>query len=236
MAFLIANFSSIGGQARSGNAPAHWSYESATDSLAVVQASGYFDELAADLNAGDFIMLSLTDGKFLITVASVTVAPGVRLVVIDSSSFSTELGGALVFRTTNRIITSGESYIIEWNGEIYDDKNIHDNSTENTKLIMPAGVSRARFFGSIVMTYEIDGVRKLDITVDQGSAIGIGGVSIEPTSNTNQVEPRIQIFSAVVPVLEGEEYELVVFQDSTQSLSLQHDNGHATFFGVEFIE
>ncbi len=55
MAFDKTNFSPIGGQGARGKAPQMFSYKSGTDALAAVKGSGYFDEVADMLVAGDLI-------------------------------------------------------------------------------------------------------------------------------------------------------------------------------------
>jgi len=91
MSFEIANFSPLGGQARSGNSPAHWSYESDVDDLAAVQAAGYFDKIGTQVSPGDFISTSLTDGKAILTVASTVLSP--PGVVIDLETIGSGSGG-----------------------------------------------------------------------------------------------------------------------------------------------
>jgi len=84
MSFEIVNFSPVGGQAMAGNSPGHWSYESAVDDLAAAQASGYFDEVGTQVSPGDFISVSLIDGKAILTVDSTVLSP--PAVVIDTDS------------------------------------------------------------------------------------------------------------------------------------------------------
>jgi len=84
MSFEIDNFSAIGGQARAGNSPAHWSYESNVDALAAAQAAGYFNAIGTQVSPGDFINVSLTDGKGILTVASIVLSP--PAVVIDAKT------------------------------------------------------------------------------------------------------------------------------------------------------
>lgn len=91
MSFDIDSFSPIGGQARAGNSPAHWSYESSVDDLAAVQAPDYFNEIATQVVSGDFINASLTDGKTIITIASTTIFP--KQVVIDPEVIGSGVGG-----------------------------------------------------------------------------------------------------------------------------------------------
>ncbi|MCK4784658.1 MAG: hypothetical protein KAV87_12970 [Desulfobacteraceae bacterium] len=115
MSFEIGNFSPVGGQARSGNSPAHWSYESETDMLSMVQAAGYFDEVGTQVHPGDFISASIMDGKFILTVASVTLSP--PGVVIDGAIIGA--GGAGAFPvveftsdTLNPVVADNETYFV----------------------------------------------------------------------------------------------------------------------------
>lgn len=54
MAFDITNFQPIGGQAKRGTAPAHYSYAT-LDAAATVDTSGYFNTIANILKVGDVI-------------------------------------------------------------------------------------------------------------------------------------------------------------------------------------
>lgn len=54
MAFLRANFSPVGGQAKKGSAPCIWSYTT-PDAKTVVDAAGYFNDVSGDLSIGDII-------------------------------------------------------------------------------------------------------------------------------------------------------------------------------------
>jgi len=92
MPFVKDNFTPIGGQARAGSSPAHWSYESSVDSLQDIKGPGYFNEIATQVKASDFINVSLTDGKRIITVASTVDFP--KEVIIDSESIGAKTAGA----------------------------------------------------------------------------------------------------------------------------------------------
>ena len=56
MAFLIADFAPIGGQASRGEAPALYSYWT-EDAHTTIDTSGYFDSLSQVLSVGDVIMV-----------------------------------------------------------------------------------------------------------------------------------------------------------------------------------
>ena len=97
MPFINNNFTPIGGQARAGNSPASWSYESSTDILADVKAADYFNEIATQVKAGDFINVSLADGKAIVTITSSTDFP--KVVVIDLDSIGAGGTGAFPVET-----------------------------------------------------------------------------------------------------------------------------------------
>jgi hypothetical protein len=71
MAFSATGFNAIGGQSKSGNAPAIWTYTS-TDAQSVIRASGYFNSVASLLKVGDLIFCySATGGTPVMSTAYV---------------------------------------------------------------------------------------------------------------------------------------------------------------------
>ena len=73
MAFDKTHFPPIGGQSARGKAPQLFAYQSADDDLAGIKASGYFDEVANMLEAGDVILfIDVGAAVDIVTVAAVT--------------------------------------------------------------------------------------------------------------------------------------------------------------------
>lgn len=73
MAFLKANFSPAGANSARGKAPQLFTYQSSGDALAAVKASGYFDEVADMLAAGDIIFfIDVGAAVDIITIAAIT--------------------------------------------------------------------------------------------------------------------------------------------------------------------
>ena len=56
------------------NAPKINSYRTSTDNKASVIASGYFNGVSTQLQAGDFILVSASDGDVVASVAAVSAA------------------------------------------------------------------------------------------------------------------------------------------------------------------
>lgn len=71
MAFSATGFNTIGGQSKSGNAPAIYSYASA-DAQSVIRASGYFNSVSSVLKVGDIVFCySATGGTPVMSTAYV---------------------------------------------------------------------------------------------------------------------------------------------------------------------
>jgi hypothetical protein len=71
MAFSSTGFNTVGGQAKSGNAPSIYTYAS-TDAQSVIRASGYFNALSSILQVGDIIFCySATGGTPVMSTAYV---------------------------------------------------------------------------------------------------------------------------------------------------------------------
>lgn len=85
MAFAAANFLPMSSMANS-DAPRHYTYKTA-DNKAATGASGYFDNVADDLNVGDLIwILGATGGTEVFTLTMIDAISGAGVVtVLDST-------------------------------------------------------------------------------------------------------------------------------------------------------
>jgi hypothetical protein len=83
MAFSATGFGTIGGQSKSGNAPAIYSYSS-TDAQSVIRVSGYFNSVASVLKVGDIIFCySATGGTPVMSTAYVNSNTGTVVDITD---------------------------------------------------------------------------------------------------------------------------------------------------------
>lgn len=85
MAFDGDNFTSLGGNSRSGVAPVAWSYQTASDVLAEVAAADYFNAVNKWVRQDDLIYVVAADCKRIYTVQSVDRVN--RIVVLDVDAF-----------------------------------------------------------------------------------------------------------------------------------------------------
>lgn len=83
MAFLLENFDQIASATGHENLRNLWAYTSATDTIAEIEASGYFNDVWRSLATGDTIFLKGSDG---IEEVNVTVTGMVVTVAPDTSS------------------------------------------------------------------------------------------------------------------------------------------------------
>ena len=83
MAFSATGFNAVGGQSKSGNAPAIYTYASA-DAQSVIRASGYFNAVASILKVGDLIFcFSATGGTPVMSTAYVNSNTGSVVDITD---------------------------------------------------------------------------------------------------------------------------------------------------------
>ena len=83
MAFSATGFNAIGGQSKSGNAPAIYSYSSA-DAQSVIRASGYFNSVAALVKVNDIIFcISASGGTPVLSTAYVNSNTGTVVDITD---------------------------------------------------------------------------------------------------------------------------------------------------------
>ncbi len=125
--------------------------------------------------------------------------------------------------------TSG--YTVVHDAESYDTDAIHDNATNNTRLTVPAGVTRVRLSANVdialasnddYMEHQIlkGGIGNWDGAPDQLVEVGL------TLSKSN-------ITSAVVTVVAGDYFEQKIVIQSDTSVTIDKDR---TWFAMEIIE
>jgi len=83
MAFSATGFNTVGGQSKSGNAPAIYSYAS-TDAQTVIRVSGYFNAVSSVLKVGDIVFCySATGGTPVMSTAYVNSNTGSVVDITD---------------------------------------------------------------------------------------------------------------------------------------------------------
>lgn len=139
--------------------------------------------------------------------------------------------GALVTKSANQSISNNTNTALSWNSEGYDTDSFHDNSTNNSRLTVPSGVSKVILSGQVRWDSNTSGTR--EILVEKN---GSGTYDGRPFQHIGAQSGRtMQSFvSPVLAVSPGDYFELVAWQDSGASRDIE---SHAsTWFSIQVVE
>jgi hypothetical protein len=163
--------------------------------------------------AGADQSLNFTDGLGVNTILTLAgVAPPIR--------------GAKAFGSVNHSILTTTVTSVILNAEAYDTDAIHDNAVNNTRLTVPAGVTRIRLTGYVKWAANGSAMRQLAIRKNgAGGTIDDVMAGYEPTiytsaSGASAEEHGANIDSGIITVAAADYFELRVEQTSGLSLNL----------------
>lgn len=139
-----------------------------------------------------------------------------------------KIAKAIVSKTANQSILNNTITILSWDAETADTAVIHDNTTNNSRLTVPAGYTHALVYANIVWGANATGLRQIFISKNnilfQGGAIANLN-AVPATHNTDQ-----NIVTALVDVVGGDYFEVQVSQTSGVALNVETSTG--TSFGI----
>lgn len=127
--------------------------------------------------------------------------------------------GALIDAAAQSI-SSGSFISVQFASETYDTDGIHDNVTNNTRMTVPAGVSRIRLTGYLLMSsFPVAGDASISLQMSKNGSItafsGKPKVIMKPNqTGTIAFSPELNIVSAVIDVVPGDFFEMDVSQNS----------------------
>ena len=139
--------------------------------------------------------------------------------------------GALVDKSVTQDIASSNTTILIWDQEIYDTSSIHDNVTNNSRLTVPAGVTRVRLKAGVEWQANTSGRRNVWHIKNGTDFVGQGYVE-QGVAQTGA--PSLNISSAVLTVVPGDFFEANVFQSSGGPLNVVP--ALRTWFSMEVVE
>lgn len=127
--------------------------------------------------------------------------------------------------TVSLSIPTGVNTAIAFNSEKYDTSNIHNDSTNNTRLTVPeTGIYL--MIGSVGYAGNATGRRELSIRVS-----GITTISDVAIVNLNTTSPLLSV-SAMYSLVLGDYVELMTFQDSGGALLINTLNDYSPHFEI----
>lgn len=143
--------------------------------------------------------------------------------------------GAQVYHSVVQSIPTATTTKLTFDTEAYDTSSIHDPSTNNTRLTVPAGVTRVRLHASIGYAVNAVGYRHLFLYKNLAD-VGPGRIYlIVPALAAGST--FINSSTAILTVVAGDYFEMCAYQDSGSSLNTAAsgvDSG--IWFEMEIIE
>ncbi len=118
---------------------------------------------------------------------------------------------------------------IAFDAETYDVGAWHDNSTNNTRLTVPTGVNRVRIAGNAHLN-DIDANSHWLLKILKNGAL-VPGLS-RTHVDVNTTGPALSVVSAVVEVVAGDFFELLI-DTVDNSVTVEADD---TYFAIEAVE
>lgn len=142
-----------------------------------------------------------------------------RISSMDGTSFS----GARVYRSTNQTgLVTATVTEVEWNAETFDTDNYHDNTTNNTRLTVPAD-GKYLVTATLMYTANATGQRQARIHVN-GSEVATNAYPTHQATYT----PGVNI-SSVLDLSANDYVEIAGYQDSGGNLDLITNSGNTLF-------
>lgn len=138
--------------------------------------------------------------------------------------------GAIAYRTTTQSIDTSADTNILFDAEVYDTDSIHSISTQTDLMVVPAGASKVRVSAFVSWAANNAGVRRIAIYKDGGYTPGMP--KLLATSPSSSLAMQQTVSSAVISVVPGSFFAVVVYQNSGASLNVTNE----CWFSMEIIE
>ena len=180
------------------------------------------------LNLSDTTVMPGTYGSAT-ELVQITVDQQGRITSASEIALSQNIGtpfiGALVTKSSSQAIAAGVTTALTWDQEVYDTNDFHDNVTNNTRMTIPAGVTkvicRSNITGSNQTGQLVLSLRK------NGSDVEGGFLCDTDTSGIDGLNG----VSSVIDVSAGDYFEVFAFSSSARDIS----NNVFTWFSIEAV-
>lgn len=131
-------------------------------------------------------------------------------------------------------LTTGVETVLAFNGEDYDDNDYHDNSTDNSRITIPAGVSRVILLAQVSFAPNATGNRKVIITKNSSSFAGQPRTSLNAVTE-GSIRTNIVVSTAPINVTAGDFFEVAATQTSGGDLNVESGSS-LTWFAIQQIK
>lgn len=139
-----------------------------------------------------------------------------------------KFNGCLVNNSAPVTCANNTEKLLTWNTEVYDTDNIHNVSTNTSRLTVPAGVTRVRIYAGVSWTPNDVGSRIIYSKMNNSFFVGNPIVRQLATNDSwsNLVSPPLAVAA-------GDYFELFAIQTSGGNLDTVSGNG--AYFAMEII-
>lgn len=153
---------------------------------------------------------------------------------VASGSGSVPFGGAMVKKASDETAANYSAGVyVPWTAEEYDTHNIHDNSTNNSRLTVPTGVTRVRLaFNIEVAAATVTASDFFRAQIHKGGAFVIG-CSYNMVEISNNPAIGISGSTGVITVNPGDYFQLWLDTESDTSITLDSTK---CWFSMEIVE
>lgn len=132
-------------------------------------------------------------------------------IIKDGGAAGTSYRGAVVYNSSNQSLTPSSSDTLAFNSEISDTDAIHSTSVNNSRLMVPAGVTKIRLLAQVGVNGLTAGS---DVTIEflKNGA----GISVQPNFETkvNSTYEVVPILGYAMTVIAGDYFEIKIFNQS----------------------
>jgi hypothetical protein len=141
--------------------------------------------------------------------------------------------GCMITLAAAQPIPNTTATVVTWGAEFYDTNTFHNLVTNPSRITIPAGVTKVRLIANIQFISNAVGYRSVNI-IKNGSATEPGKPNISQNA-VNGTVTSLNISSPVLPVVEGDYFEVQVTQTSGDVLNIQNGD-FRTWFAMEVIQ
>ena len=150
----------------------------------------------------------------------------------DGAPASSAFVGAKVFTTANQTITNNTQTTVNFNSEDFDTDTFHDNSTNNSRLTIPAG--KGGYYaitGQIILGSAAAEVRQQLKILKNGNMVLISEIG----GFAGSVQPNISV-ATIVNLAATDYVELALYQATGINMTIPNTaNSAYQFFQVQFL-
>jgi hypothetical protein len=180
--------------------------------------------------AGDLLYGTAAD-----TVARLGIGTAGQVLKVNSGATAPEWGtaasgstfvGAYATKTAAQTLTNNTGTILTWNAERFDTDGFHDNSTNNSRMTIPAGKGGKYLVVASAYWVTGSGYRELNV-LKNGSIVNYFYTVIDVTYG-------FQNISTIVDCVATDYLELRAFQDSGGNLNV-NSGAENSFFSVTYL-